>query len=114
MTSQNARDPNSLRARIDALVQEALDLAERSNLDARMHRAVKLVAEGRLTYRAIAGECGYKSPGSVHRAAQQFGLLTVHEVRRQQLPEVREARRLRAARAQLQRIDAELWQEMAE
>ena len=79
-----------------------------------MHRALKLVAEGRHSYRAVARECGYKSPGSVHRAAQQFGLLTVHEVRRQQLPEVREARRLRAARAQLQRIDAELWQEMAE
>jgi hypothetical protein len=112
MTRQHEPDPNSLRARIDAIVADALDLAERSNRDAHMNRALKLVAEGRLSYRAIARECGYKSPGSVHPAAQQFGLLTVHEVRRQQLPEVREARSIRAARAELQQIDAELWQEV--
>jgi hypothetical protein len=46
MTHQQAPDASSFRARIDALVADALDLAERSNLDARMNCAVKLVAEG--------------------------------------------------------------------
>ena len=112
MTCQHEPDTADLRVRIDALAADALGLVERSNRDAHMNRALKLVAEGRLSYRAIARECGYKSPGSVHRAAEQFGLLTVHELRRQQLPEVREARSLRAARAELQQIDAELWQEV--
>jgi len=66
------------------------------------------------SYRAIARECGYKSPGGIQPAAQRFGLLMVHAVRRQQLPEAREAQSFRAAQAELQRVDAALWQEMVE
>jgi len=57
-------------ARIGALATDALDLVERSGLDERQKRTLKLVAQGRLAYRAIAREYGYRSPGSVHRHAR--------------------------------------------
>src|SRR5215472_2287622 len=54
-SDQHQPDP----VRIDALATDALDLVDRSTLDKGMKRALKLVVEGRLSYRAIALECGY-------------------------------------------------------
>jgi hypothetical protein len=60
MSKQQEPSHDSLLARIDALAAEALGLVERSHLEQRMTRALRLVAED--SYRAIARECGYPVP----------------------------------------------------
>jgi len=90
MSNQQEPNHDSLLARIDALATEALGVVERSDLDARIAHALRLVAEGRLSYRVIARECDDRAPGRIQRAAPRFGLLIAHEVHRQQLPEARE------------------------
>lgn len=110
-TQASPSRPCALAGKTDALAARALDAVQRSSLGPRMKRALELVAAGRLTYRQVAREVGYRSPGTIYRYARAYGIGAVHHLRYLQRPDVRQQEERARERAELQRLDEELWRE---
>jgi len=104
-------DQGTLEQRANTLAARAVEAVHRSILRPRMKRALELVAAGDLTYRKIADAVGYRSAGTIYRYARAYGIGAVHHLRYLQRPDVRHQEELAAERAELQRLDEELWQE---
>ena len=104
-------DQGTLEQRANTLAARAVEAVHRSILRPRMKRALELVAAGDLTYRKIADAAGYRSAGTIYRYARAYGIGAVHHLRYLQRPDVRHQEELAAERAELQRLDEELWQE---
>ena len=104
-------DQGRLEQKANALAARALEAVHRSSLAPRMKRALELVAAGDLTYRKVADAVGYRSAGTIYRYARAYGIGAVHHLRYLQRPDVRHQAERAAERAELQRLDEELWQE---
>ena len=104
-------DEGRLEQKANALAARALEAVHRSSLGQRMKRALELVGAGDLTYRKVADAVGYRSAGTIYRYARTYCIGAVHHLRYLQRPDVRHQAERAAERAELQRLDEELWQE---